>query len=406
MIPHTHIPFYNFAHFLNLGGVKMPSGKRRPKGEGSITVLPSGKVRIRVELDPVDGKRRWLTATADTKKAAVEKLKELQRTKEDNVLQTKAAEDTLDYQLQRYVSYMKAQGLAGATISLTKRAVGYLKDSVHNKLLSTINSEDIDTLLLTWRQQQLKGRTIANYMSRLKMFFAWCLEQDVIKKTPILAIHKSVKAENPKLNLITLSMAEHESIKAYLLTYWERRHSKQKMIFKMYALYCLVYETGMREGEILVLTWDNLDAANNNITVNKTLAKDENNRFIITLPKTAAGNRTIKISEDTTQLLEALRPEDTTKEPYIFYNPRTATKHYTVRVLYATWERIKRVVGITRPFTFHDLRHTNASNMIHQKVPIALITKRLGHTSIMTTYNVYGHIIQECEEANVAVIKA
>lgn len=41
----------------------MPSKptRRRPKGEGSIITLPSGKVRIRVELDPVDGKRRWLS---------------------------------------------------------------------------------------------------------------------------------------------------------------------------------------------------------------------------------------------------------------------------------------------------------------------------------------------------------
>lgn len=44
----------------------MPSKttRRRPKGEGSIITLPNGKVRIRVELDPVDGKRRWLSATA------------------------------------------------------------------------------------------------------------------------------------------------------------------------------------------------------------------------------------------------------------------------------------------------------------------------------------------------------
>lgn len=384
----------------------MPSGKRRPKGEGSITVLPSGKVRIRVEIDPIDGKRRWLTATADTKKAAVEKLKELQRTKEESVLQTKAAEDTLDYQLQRYVNYMKAQGLAGSTISLTKRAIGYLKEIVHNKLLSSINRDDIDTVVLTWRQQNLKGRTINNYMGRLKLFFIWCLEQDLIKKTPILSMHKSVKAENPKLNLVTLSKTEHESIKGYLLAYWDCKQYRCQLMFKMYAMYCLVYETGMREGEVLVLTWDNLDAANNNITVDKTLSKDDNDKFIIALPKTAAGNRTIKISEDTTQLLEALRPEDTTKEPYIFYNPRSSTGHYSVRTLYVSWEKVKKNVGITRPFTFHDLRHTNASNMIHQKVPIALITKRLGHTSIMTTYNIYGHIIQECEEANVAVIKA
>jgi hypothetical protein len=65
-----NIPFHNFWQFLKSGGIKMPSKttRRRPKGEGSIITLPSGKVRVRVELDPVDGKRQWLSATADTKK--------------------------------------------------------------------------------------------------------------------------------------------------------------------------------------------------------------------------------------------------------------------------------------------------------------------------------------------------
>lgn len=384
----------------------MPS-KRRPKGEGSVTVLPSGKVRVRVELEPVDGKRQWLSATADTKREAVEKLKKLQRKKEDNSLRLKAAEDTIDYQLEVYIKHQKAQGLAGSTIYLTKRAMSYLKEDTKDKALSKIDSKDIDHLLLTWREKPLKGRTINNYISRLKLFFEWCVEQGLIQKTPILSLHKSTKVEKTKLNLITLSRTEHESIKAYLLPFWESRFLRKHLIFKMYALYCLAYETGMREGEILVLTWDNLDVDNNRITIDKTISKDDNSKVVIALPKTAAGCRSIKISEETTQLLVTLQQERVNKtNPYIFYNMGTKTGYYSVKTLYTTWEKIKSGVGLLRPFTFHDIRHTNASNMIYQKVPIALITKRLGHSSIAVTYSIYGHLIQDCEEANVAVIKA
>ena len=386
----------------------MPSSvkHRRPKGEGSITILPNGKVRIRVELAPVDGKRKWLTATAKTKKEAVEKLKQLQRNKEDSVLQVKAAEDTLSYQCERYAEHLKAQGLAGSTIGLTKRAISYIRDILHDKALSKITNNDMDKVLLVWRQRPLKGHTINNYMSRLKMFFIWCLEQNLIQKIPLLTIHKTTKVENSKIGLITLSRAEHEKIKEYLLPFWECRGYRQHIIFKMYALYCLAYETGMREGEILALTWNNLDVENNNITIDKTLAKDDNNKVVVALPKTAAGYRTIKISDKTTQLLDSLRPDDVKQKPYVFWNARSATGFYYTKALYEAWEKIKKGVGITRPFTFHDIRHTNASNMIHQNVPIALITKRLGHSSIMVTYNTYGHLIQDCSEANIAVIQA
>ena len=76
------------------------------------------------------------------------------------------------------------------------------------------------------------------------------------------------------------------------------------------------------------------------------------------------------------------------------------------RLLIHAWDFTRKGAGITRPFTFHGLRHTNASNMIYKHVPIALITERLGHTSIAVTYAIYGHILQECSEKHVAVIEA
>lgn len=39
---------------------------RRPKGEGSVTKLSTGKYRARIELDPMNGKRKWLSVIRDT----------------------------------------------------------------------------------------------------------------------------------------------------------------------------------------------------------------------------------------------------------------------------------------------------------------------------------------------------
>ena len=59
---------------------------RRPKGEGSITQLPNGRYRVRIETDPIDGKRHWLTKVVATKTEAQKTLRDLTRQKEDNHL--------------------------------------------------------------------------------------------------------------------------------------------------------------------------------------------------------------------------------------------------------------------------------------------------------------------------------
>lgn len=58
---------------------------RRTKGEGSIIQLTNGKWRARIECEPVDGKRKWLSKSCDTKMEAVKALKVLERKREDNV---------------------------------------------------------------------------------------------------------------------------------------------------------------------------------------------------------------------------------------------------------------------------------------------------------------------------------
>lgn len=383
----------------------MPSSKRRPKGEGSITVLPSGKVRIRVELDPVDGKRQWLSATADTKKEAVEKLKKLQRDKEDNVLRIRAAEDTIEYQSKEYLKHLEAQGLAGSTLVVTNRALRYLNNAMGDIHISHITSKDIDKMLLEWKKKKYTNNTYLSYLGRLQLFFAWCVEQNLIRKSPIGALQKTPKSNKPKHEVVVLSQQEHEQIKTYLKTLWVDRAEKRELKYKFLALYCLAYETGMREGEILALTWDCLDEDNNTVTVCKTLAKSKEDKFIISSPKTQSGFRTIKISEQTTKLLLELKPISFDISPYIFYNKAT-NNFYTAINLTHAWEITKKGAGITRPFTFHGIRHTNASNMIYKNIPIALIAQRLGHSSIAVTYGTYGHILQECEEKNIAVIEA
>ena len=378
---------------------------RRPKGEGSITYLPNGKVRIRVELAPVDGKRRWLSAIADTKTKAVAKLKQLQRDKEDSILQQETQKDTIEYQAMVYIGHIEARGLSGSSIEIFKKAINSLKRNAVDVSLSKITTSHIDKMLIQWKQNNYAGNTYHNYLNALNGFFKWCIEQELIRKSPISSLHKGKNIGRGQPTVVVLSQKEHEHLKAYLSNLWREWKEKKILKYRFYPLYCLAYETGMRAGEILALTWDCLDADNNTIRVKATLARGIHEKTIVSIPKTSAGYRTIKISEKTTQLLLELKTLYTEEVPYIFPNYNSG-RFYPVSTFDYTWRQIKKGADITRHLPFHWIRHTNASNMIHKNVPIAVITERLGHSSIAITYRVYGHILQECEERNIAVIEA
>lgn len=385
----------------------MPS-KRRPKGEGSITVLPNGKVRIRVELDPVDGKRKWLTATAKTKKEAVEKLKKLQRDKEDNVLQVKAAEDTIDHQAELYKQHLRAMKRSGSILRQFRYVIKDMIDLLHNMALSKITSHHIDKLLLMWHDRGLQQSTIDTYASKLSLFFEWCVLNEKIAKNPLQGYKFKKRQKKTKESMIIISQSEHEQIKEYLYSFWERKSKPIKrwgLKFRLYALYCLAYETGMRDGEIATLKWQQIDFEHKTVRVVSTLALAENDTPYIKDPKTDAGFRTIIISDKTTQLLADLKEFSGSYSEFVFYNHKTHKNYWGSAINLAFCLALKRM-GITRPLVFHDIRHTNASNMIYKHVPIAVITERLGHSSIAVTYSTYGHIIKDCEEANIAVVEA
>lgn len=386
---------------------------RRSKGDGSIIDLPNGKKRVRLEIDPVDGKRRWLSATVDTKTEAIAKLKQFERQKQDGILRQRAEEDTIPYQAALFYTHLRAQGRAGATIVNARTALVWLQAVCTGIPVSKLVSQDIDNLLLALRENNAKEATINTYLSKLVVFFGWLLANQRIAKNPMDGYSRNKRIVTKKHTLIVLSLEEHERLKAYYQKLWDMQWQKTKyklkrssLKYRMLPLYCLAYETGIRDGELAALTWDCLDIENHTITVKKTIASDEvGHRVLSPVPKTINGYRTIKISEKTTKLLVKLRERQGDTE-YIFNSSYAGRGYSNPSSICRLFQAGLREVGITRPFTFHDIRHTNASNMIYKGVPITVIAERLGHSSVAVTYSTYAHIIQECKASYTAVIEA
>jgi len=160
--------------------------------------------------------------------------------------------------------------------------------------------------------------------------------------------------------------------------------------------------TGMRIGELLALQWGDIDWHSNVVRVRRTLyfryfdsgGAPEKQKWSFSTPKSNDSNRTIRISPKLREALELHRlvapvsPHDlifcTSKGTPI--NPRNLVRReFLPALIRAGLKRIR----------FHDLRHTYTTLLIAQGENIKFIQSQLGHASIQTTLDRYGHLLPD-----------
>lgn len=154
-------------------------------------------------------------------------------------------------------------------------------------------------------------------------------------------------------------------------------------------------------GELLALEWNDIDYANAELSITKTLirskskAKQEVLKVQHTL-KTESSLRTVPLSCINVELLKALKKrrlsDGTTDNGIIFCS--TKGTYISFRNFNRTLEAICKKAGIKR-ISANVLRHSFASIAIDRNAERKAVSKILGHTKIETTYNNYVHPSKE-----------
>lgn len=151
----------------------------------------------------------------------------------------------------------------------------------------------------------------------------------------------------------------------------------------------MLYWCGVREGELLALTPADFDFERGTVTINKSYQRI-GKRDVITDPKTAKSNRTIKMPqfliEEMQEYLKQLYGVD--KNDRIF----EVTKSY----LHHEMDRGSKEAGVKR-IRIHDLRHSHISLLIDMGYSAVAIADRVGHESIDITYN-YAHLFPSTQD--------
>lgn len=288
-----------------------------------------------------------------------------------------------DFVREHYLPYIKSRikdsTLDTKTAVLEKHILPYFKD----KKLNAITNN----MIIQWQNKimSLKNENGENYSQTyvktihlvLSAILNFAVKNFGLAKNPA-ALVGSMGSKNTREEMQIWTLDEYKRV----------RDAAMESPFYYYAFEVL-YWTGMREGEMLALTGNDVDFENNTIRISKTYhrAKKED---IVTSPKTANSNRIISIPEFLKEELKEYIAQ------LYDYDPADRLFKLQKSSLSRRLAKYAKEAGVKR-IRIHDLRHSHVSLLINNGYTALAIAKRVGHKSIDITYR-YSHLFPHVQE--------
>lgn len=297
-----------------------------------------------------------------------------------------------DYMLE-WLENIKPKVVQSTYIGYEQVVKGKLCPYFKSKKIKLIDlrPRDIQDFINYLYKQNLKGSTIAHYTSNMNTALKEAVIAEIIASNPMDRI-ESVKKEV----YIPEFYTDDELIELIEVI----KTQKLELPLTLGIIY------GLRREEILGLTWNAIDFKNKSITIRKTVGRgkyDGVTQFLIKdIPKNKSSYRTLPMFDFIADLLKKYKEKYKLNEKIFGNTYITDYKDFIclmdngelVKPDYVdrTFSRILKENGF-RHIRLHDLRHSCATLLLRNGVPLSEIQKRLGHSNIITTQR-YSHLDQ------------
>jgi len=166
------------------------------------------------------------------------------------------------------------------------------------------------------------------------------------------------------------------------------------------ALYVLAIHTGMRQGELLGLKWEDVDLTANVIRVRRTLLRIKG-RIVLGEPKTKKSRRTVHLTGAASRALEEHlgrqlkdmeRLGDLYRDQGLVFTTEVGTPINPTNLRKRSFTPLLQKASLPR-VRFHDLRHTCATLLLTKNVHPKYVQELLGHTTVSITLDTYSHVV-------------
>jgi len=260
----------------------------------------------------------------------------------------------------------------------------HISPSLGEKKITELGRKEIQEFLATQKKdgnlrngEKLSATSTNMMLTLLNLAFEYACDMEYVEENPCVRVRR-VKSESKKIEAFTRE--EQKAIEKTIEGSEDRR---------LHGILLCLY-SGLRIGELLALTWNDVDLERGVIKVTKTVyrERDENGEWQLfeDLPKTKASDRVIPLPE---YMVEVLRQDlASARSQYVVENKKG--ERMSIRSYQYLFEKLTERAG-ARKLNFHALRHTFATRAIECGMDVRTVADLMGHKNASITLNRYAH---------------
>lgn len=373
----------------------MKSNTKNAKGSGTIRKRSDGRweARYTTGIDPKTGKQTQKSVYGKTQKEVRQKLTEV-TAEIDSGTYLEQTKDTVGEWLDTWLKTYALYSVKSYTYDAYERSCNiHIKPALGRIRLSALTAPQIQQFynsLIT--EKELSPKTVKNIHGVLHRALGQAVKLGMLRSNPTNV------CDLPKAHRKEIKPMEQAEITKFLQAIQGTKYG---------LVYQITLFTGLREGEVLGLTWDCIDFQHNALYVNKQLQKTQKVGGQYMLAPTKSGrSRMITVAPSVMDLLKKQKSQQAQmrllvgqdwKNPWdlVFTNEFGGNlSHFTV---YKTFKEIVRSIGLEQE-RFHDLRHSYAVVSLESGDDIKTVQTNLGHATASFTLDVYGHVSQKMRQ--------
>lgn len=257
--------------------------------------------------------------------------------------------------------------------------------------LSTVDVDKIKKWKLWLNEKKLSLQTKKSLFNTFSSLMSYAVEKYSLEYNPLKLV-ENFREKNDKV-------IEEEKIR--FMTNEEYRTFIDEVEDDFKVVFHFLYEIGCRKGEMTSLKWKNIDFKNEKVKLNTTFSRKRDGSLTITNTKNGK-NKYVDMSPKLVDELKALynkmsKLDGFSDEWFVFGGIKYLSYTTLGRKKDETFERLKdKGINITN-ITIHEFRHSSASYMISNNIPIEVIAYRLGDTP-ETIRRTYAHLFPDAQK--------